>query len=89
MIVRVHNVSGRLVRTLVDAMQSAGQKSVQCEGRSERGERVATGIYFYRMEAPGFVQTKKNGPLAVSAQGRARLSSRLQGADRGNCLSAP
>jgi hypothetical protein len=56
---RVYDVSGRIVQTLVDAVQSAGRKTVRWTGTNERGERVGTGIYFYRMEAPGFVQTKK------------------------------
>jgi len=56
---KVYDVSGRIVQTLVDAVQSAGRKTVRWTGTNERGERVGTGIYFYRMEAPGFVQTKK------------------------------
>jgi hypothetical protein len=56
---KVYDVSGRIVQTLVDAVQSAGQKTARWIGTNERGERVATGIYFYRMEAAGFVKTRK------------------------------
>jgi hypothetical protein len=56
---RVYDVSGRLVQTLVDAMQTGGQKTALWNGTNERGERLATGIYFCRMEAPGFVETRK------------------------------
>jgi hypothetical protein len=56
---RVFDVSGRVVRTLVDGRQSEGSKSVTWNGTNDRGQRVASGIYFYRMIAPDFSQTKK------------------------------
>ena len=56
---RIFDVSGRLVRTLVDAKESGGQKSVDWDGRNGGGAKVATGTYFYRLTAPGFTQTKK------------------------------
>lgn len=56
---RVYDVKGRLVRTLVDGPQSAGEKSVMWNGRNSQGHPVATGVYFYRMTAPGFAMTKK------------------------------
>ncbi len=56
---RVFDVGGRLVRTLVDGMESPGQKSVMWNGRNENGHPVATGTYFYRLTGPGFVETRK------------------------------
>ena len=56
---QIFDVSGRLVRTLVDATEGEGQKSVEWDGRDDRGEKAATGIYFYRLTAPGFTQTRK------------------------------
>lgn len=56
---RIYDVGGRLIRTLVDGFESAGTKSVTWRGRNDRGTRVATGVYFYRMTAPGFEQTRK------------------------------
>jgi hypothetical protein len=55
----VHDVSGRLVRTLVDTHRGAGQWSVQWSGDDDRGVRVASGVYFYQMRAGSFVQTRK------------------------------
>ncbi len=57
--IRVFDVSGRLVRALVDGRQPAGSKSVTWSGTNDRGQRVSSGIYFYRMTAPGFTQTRK------------------------------
>jgi len=55
---RVFDVSGRLVKTLVDGAQTAGQKSVTWNGRSNSGHTVASGVYFYRLTAPGLEQTR-------------------------------
>jgi hypothetical protein len=56
---RIYDVRGRLVRTLVDGMQSPGEKRTVWYGRDNQGNSVATGMYFYRMTAPGFEMTKK------------------------------
>jgi hypothetical protein len=56
---QVFDVSGRLVKTLVDEAQSAGRKSVSWDGRNGLGSRAASGVYFYRLEAPGHVETRK------------------------------
>jgi hypothetical protein len=56
---RVYDVSGRLVRSLVDGPQSPGERRVVWNGQDDRGNRVATGVYFYRMSAPGFEATRK------------------------------
>jgi hypothetical protein len=51
--VEVYDVSGRLVRTLVDRTVDAGASSVRWDGRDESGRGVASGTYFVRMEAGG------------------------------------
>ena len=57
--VSIYNILGQKVRTLVDGRETAGQKSIIWDGKNERGEEVSSGIYFYRLEAEEFVQTKK------------------------------
>ncbi len=47
---RVYDVLGRLVRTLVRDALPAGTFEVQWDGRSYAGTQVASGIYFYRLE---------------------------------------
>jgi hypothetical protein len=56
---RIYDVGGRLVRTLVDGMQSPGQKTIAWDGRNEAGNPVATGTYLYRLTGKGFERTRK------------------------------
>ena len=44
----VHDAAGRLVRTLVDGVQPPGTHSATWDGRNERGEPVAAGVYLCR-----------------------------------------
>jgi len=55
----IYTVSGALVRHLVDRVETSGRKRVMWHGLDERGRRVATGIYYYRLEAGSFAQTRK------------------------------
>lgn len=48
----VFDVRGRLVRTLTDGLQSAGQHRVVWSGDDRNGVAVASGVYFYRMQTP-------------------------------------
>jgi hypothetical protein len=57
--VGVCDVSGRHVRTLADGYQSQGAQSVDWDGTDDSGAPVATGIYFYRMSAPGIKASRK------------------------------
>jgi hypothetical protein len=56
---RVYDVAGRLVATLVDGDQTPGVKSVLWNGYNNNGTGVASGVYFYRLTAPGYDQTRK------------------------------
>ncbi|MEE9270030.1 MAG: FlgD immunoglobulin-like domain containing protein [Candidatus Krumholzibacteria bacterium] len=57
---RIYDAGGRLVRTLVDAnVRTPGERQVMWDGRNTRGRRVASGIYFYRLQGPGFSKTRK------------------------------
>ncbi len=49
--IRIFDVSGRLVKTLVNEPSLPGTHSVQWDGRDDRGTSVAPGVYFYRMNA--------------------------------------
>ena len=56
---RIHDLLGRVVRTLVDSAQPAGPGTVLWDGRSERGDRVAPGMYICRLEQGGAARTTK------------------------------
>jgi hypothetical protein len=56
---RIYNVAGELVRTLVDDVRDAGAYAIEWDGRNNGGSNVATGVYFYKMETNGFNETKK------------------------------
>jgi hypothetical protein len=51
---KVYDVLGRLVQTLVNEQQFAGQYVA-----TFNAQNLSSGIYFYRLEADGFVSTKK------------------------------
>ena len=56
----VYTVTGRLVRTLVDTHhERADSYATNWNGRDEEGNEVASGVYIYRLEAGGHVETKR------------------------------
>jgi len=56
---KIYNVLGQVVRTLVNEKQTAGYKLVVWDGTNDIGVQAASGIYIYRIEAKDFVQSKK------------------------------
>ncbi|MBI4552857.1 MAG: T9SS type A sorting domain-containing protein [Candidatus Latescibacteria bacterium] len=55
----LYNVLGQAVRVLVDETQPAGFYTVTWDGRDGRGQPAASGVYFYRLDAGTFRQTKR------------------------------
>jgi len=55
----IFDLTGRRVRTLVRGQQNAGAHTVSWDGRDERGQAVASGVYFYRLVADGHVQVRR------------------------------
>ena len=56
---RVYDVRGRKVRTLVDRFLSRGKHFSIWNGRDGLGRRVASGLYICRLTAKDFKETKK------------------------------
>ncbi len=46
----VYDVAGRKVHTLLDRVVGAGEQEVRWDGTDDRGRRVASGVYFIRVE---------------------------------------
>jgi hypothetical protein len=57
--IKVYNVTGQLVRTLVSNIQEPGYYTTYWEGQDNMGRRVAAGIYFVQMKAEGFEKQNK------------------------------
>ncbi len=55
----IYDVSGRLVRVLTDGRRGAGPHSEIWDGKDNVGRDVSSGVYFYRLEAGAFRETKK------------------------------
>jgi hypothetical protein len=57
--VAIYNVSGRIVRVLLDADRPAGHHNTVWDGRDASGGRTPSGVYFCRVEAGRFARTRK------------------------------
>ncbi len=55
----IYNIVGQRVRTLVDEYQPAGYKTVLWDGLDENGDQVASGVYFYKLQADESCAVKK------------------------------
>ena len=55
----IFNASGRSVTVLLEDEFPAGPHWTTWDGRDAAGERVASGVYFYRLTAPGFERTRR------------------------------
>jgi hypothetical protein len=56
---KIHDMLGREIRSLVAEDQAVGSHRVEWDGLSGRGERAPSGIYFYTLTAKGFHETRK------------------------------
>ena len=57
--ISVFDMRGNLVKNLLNSSQWPGVKTVQWDAADSRGNMVSAGVYFYKMRAGGFIQTKK------------------------------
>lgn len=58
-IIEIYDVKGDLITALKDDMEDAGYHSLRWDGITSRGEKVATGVYFYTLTAGKFSKTNK------------------------------
>ena len=59
---KVYDVMGRLVRTLVDGYKISGYESgysVVWDGKDQQGQQVSAGLYIYSLQTPSGIKTKK------------------------------
>jgi len=55
----VYNIRGQLVRTLVNETINEGSYKIEWDGKDNNGRYTASGVYFYRIQAGEFSQTRK------------------------------
>jgi len=55
----VYNLLGQKVTTLVDKEMPTGRYIADWNSASDNGTKVASGVYFYKLEAGDFIETKK------------------------------
>ncbi|MGB3092781.1 MAG: Ig-like domain-containing protein, partial [Candidatus Zixiibacteriota bacterium] len=55
----IYNMLGQKVRILLEEYQTAGRKTVHWDGTDDQGKSMPAGLYFYRIRAGEFVDSKK------------------------------
>jgi hypothetical protein len=58
-VINVYNVLGQKVRTVVDEDQTTGSQNVFWDGKDTKGKDVASGIYFYKITAGVYEESKQ------------------------------
>ncbi|UCE04367.1 MAG: T9SS type A sorting domain-containing protein [bacterium] len=58
-VLRVYNVLGQQVKTLVDEIRRAGRHVVNWDGKDSNGIQISSGVYFYQMKIGHFEKTRK------------------------------
>ena len=56
---KVFDVLGREVATLVDEFKKAGSYEIEFKSHSDEGQNLSSGIYFYQLKAGNYTNTKK------------------------------
>jgi len=56
---KVYNILGQVVKSLVDQQLPAGNHSVTWDGKNEQGSDIASGVYFYRIKADNYESIMK------------------------------
>jgi hypothetical protein len=57
--ISVYDMRGNLIKNLLKSTQSPGLKTVRWDATDSHGTMVSAGVYFYKIKAGSFIQTKK------------------------------
>ena len=57
--ITVYNTMGKVVKVLVNGVQSSGYKIITWDATDNRNKLVSAGLYIYRLESDSFSDTKK------------------------------
>ncbi len=56
---QIFDIQGRLIRTLVNAVQNAGYYEIRWDGTTDSGQAVSSGKYIYRLKTNRFTQSRQ------------------------------
>jgi hypothetical protein len=56
---RIYNILGQTVRTVVDAARSAGRHEMSWDGKNDQGNEVGSGVYLYTLRSGDVVLTRR------------------------------
>ncbi len=57
--IKIYNITGRIVKTLVNKMESSGYHRVTWDGKDDEGKSVPDGLYLYQLKTPESSVTKR------------------------------
>ncbi|MCH7760909.1 T9SS type A sorting domain-containing protein [candidate division TA06 bacterium] len=57
--IKIYNLLGQVVKTLVEKKQQAGYYTILWDGRDEARRQVTSGVYFFRFTSKNFSKTRK------------------------------
>lgn len=56
---KIYNIAGREVRTLINRKESLGYKAIKWDGTDNKGRKLPAGVYFYRLKASNYEKVKR------------------------------
>jgi hypothetical protein len=56
---KIYDVVGRLVKTLINELKEPGYYTIHWHGKDDRERKASAGVYFYRIQAGTYTNTKK------------------------------
>lgn len=56
---KIYDVVGRLVKTLINELKEPGYYTIHWHGKDDRERKASAGVYFYRIQAGNYTNTKK------------------------------
>jgi hypothetical protein len=57
--IEIIDIQGMIIKTLINDKISQGHGQIKWDGREKNGLLMSSGIYFYRLLSPDFIETKK------------------------------